>query len=106
MIRVMSQYLVFFVLIRTTTQNSKHFISGEASYVNKRQAVIRSPEQAPRIMQRAVKIALANRTVCRIELPADIAEMNSESEEFIYAISPSDSTIVPGDPLVAKFTFC
>lgn len=66
------------------------------------QAVIRSPEQAPRIMQRAVKIALANRTVCRIELPADIAEMYSESEEFIYAISPSDSTIVPGDPLVAK----
>jgi pyruvate dehydrogenase (quinone) len=66
------------------------------------QAVIRSPEQAPRIIQRAVKIALANRTVCRIELPSDIAEMDAESQEFIYKITPSDAVLVPADSSVLK----
>lgn len=66
------------------------------------QAIIRSPEQAPRVIQRAIKIALANRTVCRIELPADIAEMDAQGQEFICPIPSSDAVLVPGNAHIVK----
>ncbi len=66
------------------------------------QAVIRSPEQAPKIVQRAIKIALAKRAVCRIELPSDIAEMDAKSEEYIGVISPSDAVLVPGEKSIKR----
>ena len=61
------------------------------------QAIIKTPEMAPKVIQRAIKIALAKRTVCRIELPADVAEMEATAEEFLHPIFTSDATLVPGD---------
>lgn len=66
------------------------------------QAVIRSPEQAPKIIQRAVKIALAKRVVCRIELPSDIAQMDAQDHGFLGDLSKSDAVLVPGDRSVAS----
>lgn len=66
------------------------------------QAVIRSPEQAPRVMQQAVRTALSKRAVCRIELPSDIAEMDAQGHEFIHPVFQSDATLIPGDKSVAK----
>lgn len=60
------------------------------------QAIIKTPEEAPQIIQRAIKIAINHRTVCRIELPADVAEMKAENQEFIYPLIKSEATLVPG----------
>ena len=59
------------------------------------QAIIRTPEEAPRIIQKAIKIAINQRTVCRIELPADVAEMKAENQEFVYPLTKSEATLVP-----------
>lgn len=61
------------------------------------QAIIRTPEEAPRIIQKAIKIALNHRTVCRIELPADVAEMKAENQQFIYPLILSEATLVPSN---------
>ncbi len=61
------------------------------------QAIIRTPEEAPTIIQRAIKIALSHQTVCRIELPANVAEMDAQSEEFVHPIFRSDAVLVPGE---------
>ncbi len=58
------------------------------------QAVIETPEQAPMVIQRAIKIAFANNAVCRIELPANVAEMKAESQEFIHPIKNYTSRLV------------
>lgn len=60
------------------------------------QAIIKTPEMAPKVIQRAIKIALSKRTVVRIELPADVAEMDAAAEEFIHPIFKSDALLVPG----------
>ncbi len=59
------------------------------------QAVIRSPEQAPRIILKAIEIALQERTVCRIELPIDIAGMQLEGKGMIHKIFRSKARLVP-----------
>lgn len=59
------------------------------------QGIIKSPEEAPFVIQRAIRIAMNQRTVCRIELPADVASMDAANEEFISQIYVSDSIIVP-----------
>jgi thiamine pyrophosphate-dependent acetolactate synthase large subunit-like protein len=59
------------------------------------QAVIRSPEEAPRLMIKAIRIAINNKSVCRIELPADIAEMDAENNDFVHRIFRSESSTVP-----------
>lgn len=61
------------------------------------QAIIRTPEEAPMVIQRAVKIAINNRTVCRIELAADVAEMKAANSQYIHKIVPSDSVLVPSN---------
>ena len=61
------------------------------------QAIIRSPEEAPRMILRAIKIALAQGAVCRIELPADVAAMPAAGEEYISTIPSSDAVLMPGD---------
>lgn len=66
------------------------------------QAIIKSPKQAPMVMQRAVKIALANNAVCRIELPANVAEMDAENEEFLHAIQKYTSSLIPQEEAVIK----
>ncbi|WP_432410836.1 thiamine pyrophosphate-dependent enzyme [Rasiella sp. SM2506] len=59
------------------------------------QAIIRTPEEAPSVIQRAIKIAINNRTVCRIEVAADVAEMKAERQEYVHPIKRSLATLVP-----------
>ena len=60
------------------------------------QAIIRTPEEAPRVILRAIKIALAQGAVCRIELPADVAAMDAGGERFMHQVPRSDALLVPG----------
>ena len=59
------------------------------------QAIIRSPEEAPRVILRAIRIAVNESAVCRIELPADIAEMPAANEEYVHQVFRSGSGIIP-----------
>ncbi|NNC71018.1 MAG: ubiquinone-dependent pyruvate dehydrogenase, partial [Flavobacteriaceae bacterium] len=59
------------------------------------QAIIRSPEEAPRVILRAIKIAIHNKAVCRIELPSDIATMDAENNDFVHEVYRSRSEIIP-----------
>jgi len=64
------------------------------------QAIIRSPEEAPRLILRAIRIALAHGAVCRIELAADIADLPASGEKYISDIPVSDAVLMPGDASV------
>lgn len=66
------------------------------------QAVIRSPEEAPRVILRALRIAINKRCVCRIELPADIAEMPAENKDFVHRVFRSQSSVVPDQQSLDK----
>lgn len=59
------------------------------------QAIVRSPEDAPRIFLKAIRIATNNKCVCRIELPADIAQMEAKNEGFIHTVFRSESFTIP-----------
>lgn len=59
------------------------------------QAVVRSAEEAPRVILRAMRIAINNKCVCRVELPADIAEMKAVNENFVHTVFRSNSTVTP-----------
>lgn len=61
------------------------------------QAIIRSPEEAPGQILRAMRTALAHGAVCRIELPADIAAMPAAGERHISPLPVSDAVLVPGE---------
>lgn len=66
------------------------------------QAVIRSPQEAPRLIQRAIREAISNGSVSRIELPADIAEMSCEGDDFIQPLFRSRASLVPDDAQVQQ----
>ncbi len=66
------------------------------------QAVIRSPEEAPRVILRALRIAINNNCVCRIELPADIAAMPAENTDFVHRIFRSQSSVLPDQQNLEK----
>lgn len=66
------------------------------------QAIVRSPEEAPRQVLRAIRIALAHGAVCRIELPADIAGMDAAGERFLGPIPTSDAVLMPGENALHK----
>ncbi|WP_367389103.1 thiamine pyrophosphate-dependent enzyme [Lewinella sp. LCG006] len=59
------------------------------------QAIIRSPEEAPRVILRAIRIAINESAVCRIELPADIAAMPAANTDFVHQVFRSKSVMVP-----------
>jgi thiamine pyrophosphate-dependent acetolactate synthase large subunit-like protein len=61
------------------------------------QAVIRSAEEAPRVILRAIRIALNHNCVCRVELPADIALERAENGDFIHKVFRSKSSIIPSN---------
>ena len=61
------------------------------------QAIIRTPEEAPLVIQRAIKIALADRAVVRIELPADVAELEAKNQHLVHPIVRSEATLVPSN---------
>lgn len=66
------------------------------------QAIIRSPEEAPRVILRAIRIALNKKCVCRIELPADIASMTAANESFVHRVFRSNATLTPSAEDVKK----
>lgn len=66
------------------------------------QAIIRTPEEAPRLILRAIRIALSQGAVCRIELPADVAAMEAAGERFIGPIPISDAVLMPGENALHK----
>jgi len=59
------------------------------------QAVIRSAEEAPKIILRAIRIAINKKCVCRIELPADLAQAAAANQKFVHQVFRSDSEIHP-----------
>lgn len=60
------------------------------------QALVRSPQDAPRLIQRAMRIAVARRAVCRVELPADVAQMDAEGGQYITHLPISHAVLHPG----------
>ena len=66
------------------------------------QAIIRTPEEAPSVIQRAIKIAINQRTVCRIEVAADVAEMKAAKQEYLHPIKRSTSVLVPTQAIVQQ----
>ncbi|MBN2615503.1 MAG: hypothetical protein JXR71_07385 [Bacteroidales bacterium] len=66
------------------------------------QAVIRSPKEAPRVILRALRIAINKKTVCRIELPADIAIMKAENQELVSPVFRSDSVLTPAQDKIRE----
>ncbi|MDO7136327.1 thiamine pyrophosphate-dependent enzyme [Algibacter lectus] len=66
------------------------------------QAIIETPEQAPMVIQRAIKIAMANNAVCRIELAANVAEMKAENNQFIHPILKYKSHLVPDEAVILE----
>lgn len=70
------------------------------------QAIIRSPEEAPRVVLRAIKIAIAQGAVCRVELPTDVAAMDAAGEAFIHRVPRSDARLVPGPASIAAAAGC
>ncbi|MEX0770833.1 MAG: thiamine pyrophosphate-binding protein, partial [Balneolaceae bacterium] len=66
------------------------------------QAIIRSPEEAPRVILRAMRIAMNRKCVCRVELPADIAEMKAENKDFVHNVFRSKSTVTPPDDVLGE----
>ncbi|WP_235298539.1 thiamine pyrophosphate-dependent enzyme [Portibacter marinus] len=59
------------------------------------QAIIRTPEDAVRNVQKAIRIALSERTVCRIELPADLADIEIDHQKFSHHPLNPKSTLHP-----------
>ena len=66
------------------------------------QAIIETPEQAPMVIQRAIKIAIANNAVCRIELAANVAEMKAENKQFVHPILKYKSNLVPDEAVILE----
>ncbi|MBN2638166.1 MAG: hypothetical protein JXR65_03645 [Bacteroidales bacterium] len=66
------------------------------------QAIIRSPEEAPRVVLRALRIAINKKAVCRIELPSDVAMMKAQSEGFVSKVFRSKSEIIPPKSSIEK----
>ncbi|MCB0466530.1 MAG: hypothetical protein KDC78_12790 [Aequorivita sp.] len=61
------------------------------------QAVIRSAEEAPRVVLRAIQIALEQRAVVRVEIPVDIATEDAAGEHFIHPVIRSNAVLVPSE---------
>lgn len=66
------------------------------------QAIVRSPEDAPRIFLKAIRIAINKKCVCRIELPANIAQMEAQGAEYIHKVFRSTSVTIPQKDLLEK----
>ncbi|HAV54532.1 MAG TPA: hypothetical protein DCX41_06335, partial [Aequorivita sp.] len=61
------------------------------------QAVIRSAEEAPRIVLRAIQIALERRAVVRVEIPVDIASQKASGSHYKHPVFRGNATLVPSE---------
>jgi len=59
------------------------------------QAVIRSAEEAPRVVLRAIQVALERNAVVRVEIPVDIASEEAKGEHFMHPVVRSNAILVP-----------
>jgi len=66
------------------------------------QAIVRSAEEAPRVILKAIRIAINQKCVCRIELPGDIAAMPAANVDFMYKVFRSDSETIPNEQSLMK----
>lgn len=66
------------------------------------QAIIRSPEEAPRVILRAMRIAINKKCVCRVELPADIAEMEAKNQDYLHPVYRSGSLVTPPNEVLEE----
>lgn len=66
------------------------------------QAIIRSAEEAPRVILRALRIAINKQAVCRIELPADIAEMPAANNDYVHQVFRGWSTMMPSEEVLEQ----
>lgn len=66
------------------------------------QAIIRSPEEAPRVVLKAIQIALEQRAVVRVEIPVDIAAMEAKGDHFLHPVFRSNAKLVPSNVDIQK----
>ncbi len=66
------------------------------------QAVIRSAEEAPRAVLRAIQIALEQNAVVRVEIPVDIANEEAGGNHFAHPVVRSNAVLVPSDDDIEK----
>lgn len=66
------------------------------------QAVIRSAEEAPRVVLKAIQIALEQRAVVRVEIPVDIAVEEAAGDHYMHKVFRSDATLKPSEQAVQK----
>jgi len=66
------------------------------------QAIVRSAEEAPRVILRAMRIAINHKCVCRVELPADIAEMKAQNTDYVHSVYRSNSTVTPTEKVLEQ----
>lgn len=66
------------------------------------QAIVRSAEEAPRIVLKAIQIALEKRAVVRVEVPVDIAGEKATGEHYMHQVFRSNAVLVPSDDDIDK----
>ncbi|WP_310992010.1 thiamine pyrophosphate-dependent enzyme [Aequorivita marina] len=66
------------------------------------QAVIRSAEEAPRVVLKAIQIALEQRSVVRVEIPVDIAVEEASGAHYKHPVFKGNAVLVPSDEDVDK----
>ena len=66
------------------------------------QAVIRSAEEAPRVVLKAIQIALEQNAVVRVEIPVDIAVQEAKEEHYEHPVFRGNATLVPSDEDIDK----
>lgn len=59
------------------------------------QALIRTPEEVSKLIARAIKISINKKCVCRIELPADVAQMTAINPHYVKAAPKSKAVLHP-----------
>lgn len=66
------------------------------------QAVIRSAEEAPRVVLKAIQIALEQRAVVRVEIPVDIAVEEASGTHYKHPVFRGNAILVPSEEDVNK----
>ncbi|MEJ2595181.1 MAG: thiamine pyrophosphate-binding protein [bacterium] len=67
------------------------------------QAIVRTPGEAGAVMRKAIRIAINSKTVCRIELSADIADEEvPDNEENPGEVFRAKSTTLPSEEMLKK----
>lgn len=66
------------------------------------QAIIRTPEDAVRGFQKAIKIAISQRTVCRIELPQGLGDESVKNSHFMHQMTKPYAVLHPNSEVIKR----